>query len=118
VIGRRLRGVLLAALACYTYGTFGWHYWPGSGVDAGLYGYVPHVLLATAVGCGVAASTDGRVTDRRQALRLAWYPAWATLACLPLALVLALRGDAGGISPTYPLVIGGGVGVGQEIRRW
>jgi hypothetical protein len=106
------------SLACYTYGTFAWHYWPGRDVDPGLYGYAPNVLLATLLGCGVATLADGRIADQRQLCRLAWYPGVATLACLPLWVGVTLRGDPVGASPTYPLVLGGAVGVGQEIRRW
>ena len=115
---RQLALACLALLAAVTYGTFLSQYWPGSGVDPGLYGYAPTVLLATLLGCGVAAAADGRVETRRQVVRIAWYPGLAVVASLPLYLVLVVRGTPVGSYPTYNLVIGGVAGVGREIWRW
>jgi|GEM_PF-5466144 len=115
---RRLVGTGLAGLTLVTYGVFFSLYFPGSGVDPGLYGYAPPLLLSTALGCGVAAVTDGLIADRRQALRVVWYPGWAVVAGLPLIIVLAVRGAPVVAYETYPLVVGGIVGIGQEIRRW
>jgi hypothetical protein len=115
---RRFAVGFLVALAGFTYLTFLANYWPGSGADPGLFGYAPNVLLAALLGCGVAAATDRRVADRRQAVRIAWYPALAAAASLPLYLVVLARGDPVGVYWTYDLVGGGLVGVCQEIRRW
>jgi len=115
---RRFALAFLALLAAITYGPFLWHYWPGSGVEPGLYGYAPAVLLATVLGCGVAAVTDARIETRRQVVRVAWYPGLAVAASLPLYLVVTLRGAPVGTNLTYNLVVGGIAGIGQEIRRW
>jgi peptidoglycan/LPS O-acetylase OafA/YrhL len=115
---RRLALAVLALLAAVTYGPFLWHYWPGSGVEPGLYGYAPSVLLATLLGCGAAAVTDARIATRRQIVRIAWYPGLAVVASLPLYLVLVVRGTPVEPYPTYNLVLGGVAGVGRELRRW
>jgi peptidoglycan/LPS O-acetylase OafA/YrhL len=115
---RRLALAPLVLLAAVTYGSVLSQYWPGSGVEPGLYGYAPTVLLATVLGCGVAAVADGRVETRRQVVRIAWYPGLAVVARLPLYLVLVVRGTPVEPYPTYNLVLGGVAGVGREIQRW
>ena len=115
---RRLAHGALTLLAVFTYGTSLRLYWPGTGTEPGLYGYAPNVLLATLLGCGVAAVTDGRIAARSQVARVAWYPGLAVVASLPLYLVLVVRGAPIEPYPTYNLFFGGVAGVGQEIRRW
>ncbi|MFC6988763.1 hypothetical protein ACFQJD_08660 [Haloplanus sp. GCM10025708] len=105
-----------ALLAVYTYGTVLRNYVLAP-ADPGLFGFAPQFLLSTVLGILVAVETDPAVADRRQALRVAWYPVWAVAASTPLYVVLAVRGVPVSYW-SYHLVLGGVAGVVREALRW
>lgn len=77
-------------------------------------------FLATLLGSLLlATATFHWVANRRQAIRVAWYPAWSVCCWSIIVAYLVVYGPDQSLSAFRdPLVFGGIAGVIQEVRSW
>ena len=90
----------------------------GGGDCFRLFGLLLEMTATILASLCLAAGTFDWVADRRQAVRLAWYPGWGVLCGGVVGTYVAVFGPFAAGLYWNPVIVGGTAGVIREVWSW